>query len=64
MSLGVARALGVELHDDVVQLVVAGEGAHLAAAEQRLERRRDVADRHAEVLGAVAIERSRPAPAC
>ena len=40
MSLGVARSLRVELHDHVVQLVVPGEGADVAAAQQRLQRRR------------------------
>src|SRR5947199_176523 len=47
---------GVELDLHVVQLVVAGEGAHPTAAQERLQRRGDVSDRHAQVLGAVAVE--------
>ena len=47
MSAGVARSSGLQLDDDVVELVVPGEGADPPAAEQGLQRRRDVADRDA-----------------
>ena len=56
MSLGRRAGTGVELHDHVVLLVGPGEGADLAAAQQHLQRGRDVAHRHAEVLGAVPVE--------
>ncbi len=47
---------GIELHHHIVQLVVPGERADPATAEERLERGGDVAHGHAEVLRAVPVE--------
>src|SRR2546422_1003648 len=47
---------GIELYHHVVQLVVTGERADPAAAEEGLERGRDVAHRNPEVLRAVPVE--------
>src|SRR2546429_3301722 len=48
--------LGIELHHHVVQLVVARERADPASAEERLERRRDVAYRNAQIFGTIALD--------
>src|SRR3989454_5981569 len=47
---------GIELYHHVVQLVVPGEGADPAAAEEGLEGGRDVAHGHPEVLRAVPVK--------
>src|SRR3989442_13874715 len=49
--------LGIDLHNYEVRLVVGREGADPATAEERLERRRDVAYRNAKIFGTIAIER-------
>ena len=49
--------LGIELHHHVVQFVVAREGADAPAAEECLQRARDVADGHAQILGPVPVKR-------
>ena len=56
MSLGVARARGSSCTITSYSLLFRVKVLDLAAAEQRLQRGGDVAHRHAEVLGAVAVE--------
>src|SRR5207302_2160255 len=47
---------GIELYHHVIQLVVAGERADPATAQERLQGGRDVAHGNAEVLRPVSVE--------
>src|SRR5688500_8831754 len=51
------RAFGwIESEDDIIELVVRREPAHITAAQHGLQRDRDVARGDAEVFGAISIE--------